>query len=86
MSRALLYACMLRAVRCVSSLQVVITYVSYLCHQLLLLRKEGRAAVVVQRAWRSHRRLLEAGAERRKQQQASTIIQVCIVLRMFLPF
>ena len=34
--------------------QVVISYVTYLCHHLLILRKEIRAAVVLQRAWRAH--------------------------------
>ena len=42
--------------------QVVIACVSYLCHQLLLLRKETRAVVILQRAWRRVR------ANRRQQQ------------------
>ncbi|XP_041346699.1 abnormal spindle-like microcephaly-associated protein homolog, partial [Gigantopelta aegis] len=32
--------------------KVVIAFVSYLCHRLLLLRKETRSAVILQRAWR----------------------------------
>ena len=42
--------------------QVVIACVSYLCHQLLLLRKETRAVVILQKAWRRVR------ANRRQQQ------------------
>ena len=35
--------------------QVVITYISYLCTRLLDLRHECRAARVIQAAWREHR-------------------------------
>ena len=33
-------------------LQVVITYTSYLCKQLLSISSEVRASMVIQRAWR----------------------------------
>ena len=62
------------------NIQVVITYVSYLCHQLLLLRKEGRAAVVIQRVWRAQRRLLQSEAVTKKQQKAIIVIQVHVLL------
>ncbi len=35
--------------------KVVIAYVSYLCHHLFLLRKEGRAAKCIQQVWKRHR-------------------------------
>ena len=34
--------------------QVIITYLSYLCARLLDLRLEGRAARIIQLAWRKH--------------------------------
>ena len=49
---------------------------SYLCHQLLLLRKEGRAAVVIQRAWRTHRRFVQSTAAVKRQQEATLVIEV----------
>ena len=62
------------------NIQVVITYVSYLCHQLLLLRKEGRAAVVIQRVWRAQRRFLQSEVMTKKQQKAIIVIQVHVLL------
>ena len=45
-----------KSVSCAPPLsQVVIAYVSYLCQQLLLLRRESRAALAIQQAWRDHR-------------------------------
>ena len=57
----------------------MITYVSYLCHQLLLLRKEGRAAVVIQTAWKKHRKQLHTVARRMRQHKATVAIQVQII-------
>ena len=59
-----------------SSPQVVITYVSYLCHQLLLLRREGRAAMVIQRAWRTHRRHWLRASEIQSKERAAIALQV----------
>ena len=56
--------------------QVVITYVSYLCHQLLLLRREGRAAMVIQRAWRTHRRHWLRASEIQSKERAAITLQV----------
>ena len=36
-------------------IQVVITYVSYLCSRLLSIQKETRAARTIQLAWRKHK-------------------------------
>ena len=44
--------------------KVMIACLSYMCHQLLLLRKESQAAVCIQHTWRNHAR---GRMERRRQ-------------------
>ena len=70
-----------------SSPQVVITYVSYLCHQLLLLRREGRAAMVIQRAWQTHRRHWLRASEIQSKERAAITLQVlyrAVLLYMYM--
>ena len=49
---------------------MVIAYVTYLCHHLLVLRNETRAAIFIQRVWR-----------KRKAQQSAQTLAVSIILR-----
>ena len=62
--------------------KVVIAYLSYVCHQLLLLRKESRAAVCIQRLWRKYRKSYVERRDGRKRLRAAVVIQSC--MRRFL--
>uniref|UniRef100_A0A8C5WK29 Assembly factor for spindle microtubules n=1 Tax=Leptobrachium leishanense TaxID=445787 RepID=A0A8C5WK29_9ANUR len=53
--------------------KIVITYLSFLCARLLDLRKEARAARVIQAAWRKYRLKAEEQLQQRKHKAACVI-------------
>ncbi|CAB4000793.1 abnormal spindle-like microcephaly-associated homolog, partial [Paramuricea clavata] len=57
--------------------KVIITYTSYLCARLLDLRLEGRAARIVQLAWRKYREEKQA-KEIKRMNRAASVIQKCV--------
>ncbi|KYO34534.1 abnormal spindle-like microcephaly-associated protein [Alligator mississippiensis] len=58
--------------------KVVITYLSFLCSRLLDLRKETRAARLIQSAWRKHRMKVELKLFQEKD-KAARIIQRAVI-------
>ncbi|XP_077308892.1 abnormal spindle-like microcephaly-associated protein [Lithobates pipiens] len=57
--------------------KVVITFLSFLCARLLDLRKEARAARVIQAAWRKHKVTTEEQLLQKKHKAAS-VIQIAV--------
>uniref|UniRef100_A0A1X7V6E3 Calponin-homology (CH) domain-containing protein n=2 Tax=Amphimedon queenslandica TaxID=400682 RepID=A0A1X7V6E3_AMPQE len=55
--------------------KVVISFVSYLCHRLMILRKETRSAVVLQRAWRKIKQRKRERCLMSLRNNAATFIQ-----------
>ncbi|KAB1258727.1 Abnormal spindle-like microcephaly-associated protein-like protein [Camelus dromedarius] len=58
--------------------KVVITYLSFLCARLLDLRKETRAARLIQTAWRKHK-LREDRKRHQERDKAARIIQSAVI-------